>query len=108
LIGVLVTAILVAWVVWTYQKVISEADRNTYEFLGFGKKDFKNGIKRDNYNIYDRDCFPNELRKNIDVGTFEKVSNCFMKDKNFVYYKPACGQACDWDKFIDIDSTTFE
>jgi len=45
LIGVLVTAILVAWVVWTYQKVISEADRNTYEFLGFGKKDFKNGQK---------------------------------------------------------------
>ena len=64
-------------------------------------------FSKDGQKIYqNNNCLPEKYLNLLDPISFEVVNNCFIKDKNAVYYRPYCGQDCLYEKHEQADSLT--
>lgn len=77
--------------------------------MDFGKIQINDEFFKDEAHIYQSySCFPSDYIDKLDSQTFEVVNNCFVKDKNVVFFRPYCGQDCLYEKHSKADPATLK
>ncbi len=84
------------------ERILKNADQETLVELEYGFYKDKNRI----YDVFSSLSEAEQLK--IDPETFEVGGRCFIKDKNYVYVRPFCGQDGLFEKIEEADPESFD